>query len=136
MRKASSETTSADLPASAATSCSAGSAFFAFSAASAFFFAAGFAAGLSGFGSADTGARPAAGTAFGAAGARRRSGLVLPDVELELEIHGRIVKAAHRREGDFQLLGNVGERQSDLEARLGHLQVPVLELKDDRHLLG
>ena len=58
------------------------------------------------------------------------------DVELELEIHRRVVEAAHRRERHFQLLRHVGEGQADLEAGLGDLEVPILELQHDRHLLG
>ena len=58
------------------------------------------------------------------------------DVEFQLEVHRRVVEAAHRREWHFQLLRHVGEREADLEAGVGDLQIPILELQHDRHLLG
>jgi hypothetical protein len=63
----------------------------------------------------------------------RRFGL---HIELELEIDRRIVKAAHGGEGDLQPLRHVGEGEADLEAGVADLQVPVLELDHDGHLLG
>ena len=62
--------------------------------------------------------------------------VVSVDVELELEIDRGIIEAAHGRERNFQFLGHVGEGQANLEAGVGHLQVPILELDDDGHLLG
>lgn len=55
-------------------------------------------------------------------------------IELQLEIHGWIVKAANRIEGNDQLLGDVGEGKADLEQALGDLQIPELMLDDDSHL--
>ena len=65
---------------------------------------------------------------------QRRRDILWLDVEFELKIDGRIVEAAHGCEGDFQLLRNIGEGKADLEAGIGHLQIPILVLDDDRHL--
>src|SRR5690606_25175497 len=57
------------------------------------------------------------------------------DVELQFKIDRGVVEAAYRRKGDLQLLRHVREGESNFEAGVAHLQTPILELDDDRHLL-
>ena len=117
MRKASRDTTSAPLPAA-----SAAAGFFSASAA-AFFFVSGFFS------------TTASGSGAGACRLVLCRAIRL-DVEFEFEIDGRIIETAHGGEGDLEFFRHVGEGQTDLEAGVGHFQVPVLELDDDGHLLG
>ena len=64
------------------------------------------------------------------------AGAVLDLLELQAELHRRIEEAFDRRERNGQALRDAAERQADLEALLGHDQVPELVLQDDGHLLG
>ena len=85
---------------------------------------------------ADAGDLRVSACGFGAASSAAARGASGLHVELELEIDRRIVEAAHGGERDFELLRHIGEGQADLEAGVGDLEVPVLELQHDRHLLG
>ena len=58
------------------------------------------------------------------------------NVEFQFEIDRRIVEAAHCSKGNQQLFRNVRKGQADLERGLGHLQIPILMLNDDRHQVG
>src|SRR5262249_39653144 len=55
--------------------------------------------------------------------------------ELQAELHRRIEEALDRAERHRQPLGDAAERKPDLEAILGHHQVPELVLQDDGHLV-
>ena len=55
------------------------------------------------------------------------------DFELEAKLHRGVGKSLQGIEGDGQTLGNVVEREADLEAGVGDDQVPELMLQDDRH---
>src|SRR5215831_21186449 len=56
--------------------------------------------------------------------------------ELQAKLHRRIEEAFHRRKGHGQPLRHAAERHADLEAALGHHEIPELVLQDDGHLGG
>src|SRR5262249_8497734 len=56
--------------------------------------------------------------------------------ELQAKLHRRIEEPFHRREGHGQPLRHAAERHADLEAALGHHEIPELVLQDDGHLRG
>ena len=67
---------------------------------------------------------------------RRWAFLALGDFfELQAELHRRIEEAVDRLERHAEPFRNAAERQADLEAALGHLQIPELMLQDDGHLV-
>lgn len=57
-------------------------------------------------------------------------------LELEREIHRRIVEAGDRGKGDAQLCGSLIEAQSYLEPVLADLEIPESILNDNRHFVG
>ena len=59
--------------------------------------------------------------------------LVLDRLELESELHGRIVERRERLERHGNAFRHAAERQADLEGLIADGEIPELMLQDDRH---
>jgi hypothetical protein len=72
------------------------------------------------------------GTPLCSAGGRRGADLL----ELQAELNRWIEEALHGGKRHVQAFRNAAEGHADLEAFVGHYQIPELMLQDDGHLLG